>query len=307
VTRAHGLALAAIVLLGAFLRLYQLDLTKFPEDQVAALNLASAWIDQGHLPLIGLESLTAGAVNRPAGMSYLMAPLLVLSRDPLVATVYVALLGILSIPLLYRLVRRHFGQRPALLAALLHASSFWAAYVARPAWDIAPLTPLAVLVLDRLLAAVCGRRPGALGWAFCWAAVAVAIHPAAIGLVAAVLATAGLLRPPVGLVRTLPGLAAAALAWAPFSWYLVTTSGGDVRQALQLGGKPLRVDLEIVANALWQLFPHPDDPLLQAAAGAVVPASGALRVLHPVVVAGFLAALAWCAVRALASRAGVRS
>ncbi|MBI1916915.1 MAG: 4-alpha-glucanotransferase [Planctomycetes bacterium] len=63
-------------------------------------------------------------------------PLLV-SPDPSVAIGFIGLLNVLSIPLCYRLVQRSFGRRAALLASLLYASGFWAAFVGRNAFDVA--------------------------------------------------------------------------------------------------------------------------------------------------------------------------
>ncbi|MBI2911720.1 MAG: hypothetical protein HYY05_06225, partial [Chloroflexi bacterium] len=224
-------------------------------------------------------------------MPYLLAPLLLLSREPLIVTALLALLNVASIPFCYRLVARYFGRREALLASLLYAGSFWAAYIARQAWDMAPMAPLALLVLDRLLAATAGRRPAALGWAFFWAALAVAVHPAALGLAGAVVVVALALRPRLSWT-TLPGLASAAVAWAPFLWYLGTSQWRDLRQALQVGVSPPEIDLDIAGLALWQLFPHPRDDLFQSPGGSVLPAVPLLEVLHWIVVGLSLAALA---------------
>ena len=288
----------AIMLLGAFLRLYQLDLTDFGDHEAAGFNLALQWLDQGRFPLSGVSSSTG--VDRPAGMPYLLTPILVLSRDPLIATALLALLNVASIPFCYRLVVQYFGRREALLAALLYAGSFWAAYIARQAWDMAPMAPLALLILDRILAATVRRRPAALGWALFWAAFAVAVHPAALGLAGAVLVTALVLRPRLSWT-VLPGLALAAVAWAPFLSYLAGNQWRDLRKALQVGVAAPQVDLDIVGLALWQLLPSPRDDLFQSPGGSVLPAPLALEAAHGLVTVAFLASLLYCAHRGLAA------
>lgn len=287
---SHRWSLLAIILLGAFLRLYQLDLTDFGDHEAAGFNLALQWLDEGRLPLVGVGSSTG--VDRPAGMPYLLAPLLHLSRDPLIVTALLALLNVASIPFCYRLVTRYFGRREALLASLLYAGSFWAAYVARQAWDMAPMAPLALLVLDQLLAAAVGRRPAAWGWALFWAAFAVAVHPAALGLAGAVAVAALFLRPRLSRAM-LPGLALATITWAPFFWYVASNQWHDLRQALQVGASAAEINLDIVGLALWQLFPNPGDDLFQSPGASVLPAVPLLEALHWVVVGLFLAALAY--------------
>ncbi|MBI2911721.1 MAG: hypothetical protein HYY05_06230 [Chloroflexi bacterium] len=294
---ARALSLIAIVLLGAFLRLYQLDLTNVTDDEVVTLDRILDWFDGGPFPLVGVRSSTR--VERPAGMSYLLAPILLVSRDPLAAAGALAALNVLSVILCYRLVSAYFDRQVALLAALLYAAGFWAAYGSRHAWDMAPMGPLALLVLDRILAATVRGQPGALGWATFWALLAVAVHPSAMGLIGAVLVTGLALRPPVQPAKLAPGLLLAGLAWMPFAWHLAATGLRDVGRAADVAAASLRIDLEMAAFALWQVFPHPRDPLFQSRQGSVIPGSVYLELVHALVVAGFLVSLLWCGARGL--------
>ena len=290
------LPLAAIILLGAFLRLYQVDLTNISDDEAAGLTLAQSWLEGGPFPLVGVGSSTG--VDRPAWQVYLLVPPLLVSRDPAVAIGFIAFLNVLSVPLCYRLVRRSFGRHAALLASLLYASGFWPAFVGRNAFDVAFMAPISLLVLDRLLAVV-GRQPRALGWALFWALLGVAVHPAALGLAGLVAVVALALRLPLSPARLAPGALLGALVWSPFLWHLLSSRGTGLGQAAAVGSQPLQVDLEILRLGLAQLFPHPQDPLFQSPVGTVIPGEEWLGALHGLVVALFLLSLAWCALRGL--------
>ena len=291
------LPLAAIILLGAFLRLCQVDLTNISDDEAAGLTLAQGWLEGGPFPLVGVGSSTG--VDRPAWKVYLLVPPLLVSRDPSVAIAFIALLNVLSIPLCYRLVRRSFGRRAALLASLLYASGFWAAFVARNAFDMGFMAPISLLVLDRLLAATLDRQPRALGWALFWALLGVAVHPGALGLVGLVVVVGLALRLPLSPARLAPGVLLGVVAWLPFLWHLLSSPDTDLGQAAAVGSRPLQVDPEILLLGLGQIFPHPQDPLFQSPVGTVITGTEALAVLHGLVVALFLLSLAWCAAQGL--------
>lgn len=295
----HLLGLAAIVLLGAFLRLYQLDVMKFGDDEATHLHLAVNWLEEGSFPLVGLP--TSMGINRPAGFTYLLAAPSLFGRHPLVATAFVAFLHILSIVLAYRIVRTYFGRRAATLASLLYASSFWATYAARHLWDSSLEAPVALLVVDRLLAAAVQRRASALGWALFWASAGIAIHPSGVALMGVTVAVALALRVPIRPTRLAFPLLLAMLLWVPFLSHLVLGRGSDLFAAGQILGRPPSIDLLATKTALWQLFPHPEDPLFQATQGSIVPGSPWLPWLQPAIAAAFLASLAWCAVRGLPS------
>ncbi|MBI2911723.1 MAG: glycosyltransferase family 39 protein, partial [Chloroflexi bacterium] len=295
-SRTERAALVAIVLLGTLLRLYQLDLTKFGHEEANLLRSAVAWIDEGRFPLTG--ELGSTGVYPPAGTTYLMAPVLLLARHPLVANFFVAMLNLLSIVILYRLARRTFGYREAILASLIYAAGFWPVYASRYLWDATPIPAVAVLVLDRLLVAATQRRPMAGAWAMAWAVAGMTIHPSAVALLVAALAVMIALRLPLRPAMVAP-LLLAGLLWAPYAIYLVQSGAGDFSAALAQAGQPAQVDLDGVAFALWQLFPRPEDPLFQSSQGSVVPGGDWLQWLHPVAVVAFLAALAWCARRGL--------
>jgi len=82
------LYLAFILLIAGALRLLNLDYAEFKGDEADNLLAALPIITRGRLPLAGIES-SIGTFNPPL-FSYLLAIPLFFSRDPVVATAFVA-------------------------------------------------------------------------------------------------------------------------------------------------------------------------------------------------------------------------
>jgi len=149
----HGIARTtaaaiAIVLLGAFLRFWNLDATEFKYDEARVCSLAANFVDTSTPPLHGMGSSTG--IDNPPGAIYVMALPVLLSRDPLIATAFVALLNTIAIWGCFRLGQRYWGPLVGLLAALLLAVSPWAVFYSRKVWAQNLLLP-GVLALFSLI------------------------------------------------------------------------------------------------------------------------------------------------------------
>ena len=147
------LAVAGVIVLAAWLRLNHLDLVEFKVDEATAVDLARRLLD-GHFPTVGLTS-SVGALNPPLFI-YLTAVPLAFSDDPLAATAFVGLLGVVAVGLTYVVLRPRFGALVALAAAGLFTTAPWAVRLraqdlgARHAPGLHRVAPLGLfLVLER--------------------------------------------------------------------------------------------------------------------------------------------------------------
>ncbi|MBN1642512.1 MAG: glycosyltransferase family 39 protein [Anaerolineae bacterium] len=254
--RRIDIPLIAILALAAFLRLWNLDAGEFKFDEARVSNLAAHWIDGGALPLTGMTSST-GIANPPLTV-YLIALPVLLSRDPLAVTAFVALLNVAGVWATYALGCRFWDRTTGRVAAALLAVSPWAVFYARKVWAQDLLLPLVVLSAALLLAwAVEARR-----WALAGAVVAVAalvqIHFAALAL-APVLLLAVLLT--VALRPThrrlawwgpplLAGLAAGALLYAPYLAFDARHGWANVRGILSVARGPSTTQWNALRYAL---------------------------------------------------------
>src|SRR5262245_55294458 len=90
--RQRLLGLAVIVIIAAALRFIRLDAAEFWYDESTLSLLAQDMAAGKSLPLLGIPS-SAGFPNPPAGV-YLLAIPYFFSKNPLVATAFVALLNV---------------------------------------------------------------------------------------------------------------------------------------------------------------------------------------------------------------------
>ena len=101
------LALLAILLLAAYLRLNHLGWTEFKLDEANLSRLALNLVRGVEFPLTGIGSST-GIVNLPLAAWLLALPYAV-SSNPVVATAFVALLNVAAVAGCYALARRWFS------------------------------------------------------------------------------------------------------------------------------------------------------------------------------------------------------
>jgi len=106
------IALAAITLLAAALRFYQLGAWGFWIDEIYTINRA-------------LGGVASDAFTNPLSFRLIGLALASLGTDEFNARLLPAVIGVISIPVFYFPIRRLFGTTTALLAVLLLAVSPW--------------------------------------------------------------------------------------------------------------------------------------------------------------------------------------
>lgn len=162
----HLSALAAITLLGALLRLWNLDIAQYRGDDVTVSGLALDIVRSGAFPTGVLSSV--GIANGPT-VPFVLAPPTLISSNHEWLSICVAILNIAMIPATYALARDLFGQRVALLAALLTAVNPWLVIYGRRLWLNAFIGPAAILFLWAFALAC---RSGRARW---WALTGLAV------------------------------------------------------------------------------------------------------------------------------------
>ena len=215
--RQEAILVVALLLLAAIPRLARPGMTEFKADEARLLTLALTTAD-GDVAVRGISS-SVGFPNAPMSVWLYALPLLV-RPHPYAATLFTGLLGVAAVAGVYWLARRYWGVRAAAVAGLLLAVSPWAIHLSRKIWAQNLLPAFAVAwAIAAALAFVEGRR----GWIVAHLvllAVAVQIHPAAIGLAPATLLFLVVFRRRVSWRLVILGGLLAALTVSPFLWYL---------------------------------------------------------------------------------------
>lgn len=154
-SRWDALALLAVLLLAAALRLSEPGTLEFLHDEAMLSLMAQDLAAGSSIPLTGIPS-SVGIPNPPTSV-YVMALPYALSRSPQVATLFVAALNVAGVGLLWAVARRWFGAGVALAAGLIYAVNPWALLYSRKIWAQDFQTPLLLLAL---LLALEGFRAG---------------------------------------------------------------------------------------------------------------------------------------------------
>ena len=163
--------LVAILLLAGALRMGAPGLTEFKRDEANLSRLALNLAQGKGFPLLGISS-SVGVPNPPISV-YLFALPYLFDHTPILATVFVGALNTLAVALTWALVRRTFGPRPALIAALLYAAAPWGVLFARKIWAQDLLPPF---VVGAALLGVIGFGSGDRGRRRCTALLALAVQ-----------------------------------------------------------------------------------------------------------------------------------
>lgn len=179
-TRTEWLVLLGILLLAAGLRFGWPGTNSFAYDE-ARLSLISLRMARGgEFAALGMPS-SAGVPNLPAAAWIFALPYAV-SPDPLVATLFSALLGTLAIVPLWWLARRGWGAAPALVAVLFLAASPYGVLYSRSIWAQNLLAPMAAVWAALAFLAIRDRRNWALAAHLFLAGFAFQVHLAGASL-----------------------------------------------------------------------------------------------------------------------------
>ena len=232
--RVTSWLLIAIMVLAAWLRLSDLGLVEFKQDEVNHMRLAEAVLD-GQVALTG--SGASVGIPKPPGMTYLMAIPRAISLDPRVASGFIALLNLGAVFVCYRIGSRYWGVWIGLLAALLYAVNPWAIVYARKVFTADALPAFVALALDALLGGVVERRKRAWFWACIWMAALLQITFSPIALIPAFCLILLLYRDRIHRPSLAAGVAVAALSFAPYLYAGVTQGFLRVWESASIGGQ----------------------------------------------------------------------
>jgi hypothetical protein len=145
ITRRDLMTLGLILLVAAVMRLGEPGVVEFKHDEAWLSLMAQDMLSGGPVPLTGIPS-SVGVPNPPVSV-YVMALPYALSNNPLVATMFVALLNVCGVGLLWLLAHRYLSRNAALVAGLAYALNPYAILFSRKVWAQDFHTPFVLLAL----------------------------------------------------------------------------------------------------------------------------------------------------------------
>ena len=143
----QNLSIFTVVILAAFLRLYRIsDYMTFLGDEGRDVLVAKG-ILEGHLTLLGPRASAGNFFLGPI-YYYFMAPFLWLFHfDPVGPAVMIALIGIATVFLVYKVAKEFFGFKAAIAASSLYAVSPLVISYSRSSWNPNPMPFISLLTL----------------------------------------------------------------------------------------------------------------------------------------------------------------
>lgn len=236
----YAATLLLILILAGWLRLQRLDLVEFKNDEALALLHAEDLVQLGRIPLTGL--VTSVGMQSPPTFLYLLAPVVAISRDPVVATAAIGLVNVAGVAGVALLGARALSPVAGLAAGLVLATNPWAVVYSRKVWEQDVLAPWAVLLFFALDRSVVAGRP-------IWAAASIPIFAVGIQIHYSFFLLAPFVLPPLGMLiagrrwtHLLVGASIAVATTSPYLIHLLQTDWGDVRTALAAAQLPAEVD-----------------------------------------------------------------
>jgi len=119
-----GMLLIVAIVSSIFLNLYLINthtlfIGDFGRDYLAARDM----LVSGKIPLVGIPSSVVWLHQGPLSIYFIAISLLIGNFNPVAPAIFYALLGVLTVPLIYFFARQWFGDRAASISALLYATS----------------------------------------------------------------------------------------------------------------------------------------------------------------------------------------
>ena len=194
---------------------------------------AARHILDGARPSVGLTS-SVGAFNPPLFL-YLLALPLIVWNDPLGATAFVGLLGVVAVGLTYHVMRPRFGALAALGGAALFATAPWAVVYGRKIWAQDMLPIFTVGLLWSLLLVLERPRTRAVALVPLLLCITFQLNFSALALVVPVVAVLGYRAREVRWGSVAAGCGAALLLLSPWLLYEARHGFADVAKILTEG------------------------------------------------------------------------
>lgn len=210
---AEVIAITAILLLAAYLRMGQAGIVEFKRDEANLALLAQDIASGKQIPLLGITS-SVGLPNAPVNAYILAAPYVIVDH-PMIATQFVGLLNVVGVALLYAFLRRYVSKEAAIGATLLYAASPWGVVFSRKIWAQNMLPPFVIATIYVFILGFVERRRWAQVLAAPLLVITGQIHYGAFVIIPAVLTALWRGRKIVTRFST-AGLVLAALMTIPY-------------------------------------------------------------------------------------------
>ncbi len=133
------LPIIIIILIALFLRLHNIQYMEFKGDEAFNSIKASNLAGGKEFPLTA--SIGTTGIHEPPIFIYLLAIQYLISKNPVMAAAFIAILNVFAIFLLYSFIKKFYNRTAAIIASALYAVNPWQILFSRKIWsqDLLPL------------------------------------------------------------------------------------------------------------------------------------------------------------------------
>lgn len=232
------LIIIPILLIAAFLRLQSLWYIEFKADEAASSFLAYNLVYKGIFPLTGDVS-SIGVYNPPIFIYLLTIPF-IFSKNPAVASGFVALLNVMAVYLCYLFCNKFFNKRVALIASAFFAVNPWAILYSRKIWANNLLTLFILLFFYSLYEIVINGKQKYIFLTFISFAVFTQLHFSTFYFAALWLIISIIFKPKIKLKYLLFGIGILALFYLPYILFELRNNFYNLNLLLEFSKIPIR-------------------------------------------------------------------
>lgn len=134
-----------VTAIASMMRLTATSIVSFQYDEAAlSVRVLDMWATRS-VPLVGIPS-SVGVPGAPTSV-YILALPFVLSPNPLVASIFIAVLNTAGVAVLVYLAQRYLNTRVAIVAGITYALNPWALAYSAKIWEQNLFTPILLLAL----------------------------------------------------------------------------------------------------------------------------------------------------------------
>ncbi len=144
--KKYFIAFLGVLFLALFFRLYKIDQYMiFLGDEGRDAQVIKAMVDVGHFPLIGPPTSVGNIYLGPLYYYMMLIPMLLFGLSPVAPSIMVAVIGVLTVALIYYLGKNWFNRKAALISSFLYAISPVSIAYSNFSWNPNPLPFFALL------------------------------------------------------------------------------------------------------------------------------------------------------------------
>lgn len=238
----NKLLFVIIIITAAFLRLSNLWYMEFKGDEATNSFLTVDFICKGNFPLVG-DMSSQGPYNPPMFIYLLGVPFL-FSKNPVVASGYIALLNFFAVFLCFQFCKEFFNRRIALISTAFFAVNPWVILYSRKIWANNLLSLFVLLFIYSICKVIIKRQNKYILLSFASLAIFTQLHFSAICYIILLFIVLATFRPNIKPLYYGAGLGIFLFLYLPYILFDIKYNFYNLGAFIQFSKLPFKIQLD---------------------------------------------------------------